>query len=740
MAVQLVPFHNAMRLGQGFNSFTQEICIDNAVVGISDPDDSHPLVPTTYIPIASDPNSVPVKAVGEKKGVDEMLANDDAAIITKYPSQVVTYSSKYVTKLSDVSNDLNVSGSLSIRYGEISGGGSGSYVNTEAFQNSDMNFLIVVHVTNQTINIKDQLQFWPVGEKPADKYTPKSLTDTYGDCFISGFQEGGIFTAMVSIRALKKSDATQIQADAHLALQVGVGSVEATGKFESAKKNLNENSEVTITVNWSGGGQLKEGNAKWDIDALQSVAARFPDLVAACPQRTHAILTKYTALRGFVQWRGAADVSPLGYEIANLYTSELLDVYMGYKLVWKDIHNLIDDFNAGKLQLVQAKAPAKQITTPETPATTPGGPNGAGEKLEPFDPNLYGLDKALQTCRALMVRIVAENDDVTRNPEYAIDKKRPVAYLRPGLFRQLLPYQQPPDGLLTHIFFGTVGYGEVDVRGAVAWAGWSAQTVKPQVIYVNKKMDFLRATANTSRIGGSLEVADVSTSGARFVQWGSYRYSNECRWVVVPKNDQGIFVDTVIFPDRTIPATTTPPTPPKMVKQMQRITFPYPYDYNPPLVVAFLHNWEAETKGPVCIAVAVENITTTSFDLVTTGLDTTTRITASWFACPSDLKGVKCGFSPDPWTASEATLAAAKPSSTFSDRLQFKDRTEFKRAPCVVVAPRMFALTAGTQNLRLDVDASSVTRYGFDWRANPWADTEMVGAAVSWIAWDRDFS
>ncbi|KAE8235526.1 hypothetical protein A4X06_0g9841, partial [Tilletia controversa] len=32
MSIMLAPYNNSMRLGQGFNSFTQSICVDNAVV------------------------------------------------------------------------------------------------------------------------------------------------------------------------------------------------------------------------------------------------------------------------------------------------------------------------------------------------------------------------------------------------------------------------------------------------------------------------------------------------------------------------------------------------------------------------------------------------------------------------------------------------------------------------------------------------------------------------------------
>lgn len=36
MATQLVPYNTAMQLGSGFNSFTQTLCIDHAVVRDAD--------------------------------------------------------------------------------------------------------------------------------------------------------------------------------------------------------------------------------------------------------------------------------------------------------------------------------------------------------------------------------------------------------------------------------------------------------------------------------------------------------------------------------------------------------------------------------------------------------------------------------------------------------------------------------------------------------------------------------
>ena len=238
---------------------------------------------------------------------------------------------RYVNKISDVTNSLNISGALSIKYGSIQGDASGSYVDSDTFQNSDMNFLITVKVTNQTINVKDNLAFWPLNSDRDQSLSPSDFTRKYGDCFISGFQEGGQFSAVVSITALDRSQLTDIKAAAHIALQTTVAEVEGNAQIASSKADLNKNSQVDISVNWSGGGQLKEGAEQWNIDALTEVAVRFPDLVAMCPQRTHAILTKYTALRGYLEWQAQNTLPPLNYEMSNLYTDELLDVYMVYQ-------------------------------------------------------------------------------------------------------------------------------------------------------------------------------------------------------------------------------------------------------------------------------------------------------------------------------------------------------------------------------------------------------------------------
>lgn len=97
MALLVVPFNNSMRVGQGFNSYTQSLCLDKAV---------------TF--------EGPGATAAESSDVD----------VTKLP-QIVTYSSHFVDKLSDVVKALNVSAALSVKVGTVSGSGSGSYIDED---------------------------------------------------------------------------------------------------------------------------------------------------------------------------------------------------------------------------------------------------------------------------------------------------------------------------------------------------------------------------------------------------------------------------------------------------------------------------------------------------------------------------------------------------------------------------------------------------------------------------------
>jgi hypothetical protein len=69
--------------------------------------------------------------------VSDPSAVDDSS---KGISQIVSYSSRFVNKLSDVTDAMNVSASLSIKTGAIGGSASGTYTDSDEFKTRDLNF------------------------------------------------------------------------------------------------------------------------------------------------------------------------------------------------------------------------------------------------------------------------------------------------------------------------------------------------------------------------------------------------------------------------------------------------------------------------------------------------------------------------------------------------------------------------------------------------------------------------
>ena len=97
MAQALAPYNNAMRLGQGFNSYTQQICLDRAV-GRDPEQKAPPSQEEVILHKAAAVSSTDLQKIGDG-------AVEDRSDMIVYPwvkPQIVTYSSRFVDKLSDV--------------------------------------------------------------------------------------------------------------------------------------------------------------------------------------------------------------------------------------------------------------------------------------------------------------------------------------------------------------------------------------------------------------------------------------------------------------------------------------------------------------------------------------------------------------------------------------------------------------------------------------------------------------
>lgn len=364
------------------------------------------------------------------------------------PSQTVTYTSRFVDRLSDVMDDMSVSGSLSIKAGKVGGSGKGSFVDSDKFKESDLNFYISVKVVNQTINFKDALVFNPLRSVDANNFR-----EVYGDSYISGFVEGGEFNALVSMKILNKAKKTDIQAEAKIALTAGAVQIEAEANVGIARSNIETNTETTIQVSWSGGGHIKPMEQQWDIQSLMAAAARFPDLVADCPQRTYAILTKYDSLRSFVA-RKPASYTPLQYENAQIYTNTLLDSFVSYKSLYKRLGEQIFGVQGKTLELIPwSEADQAKVVSYST-AVSMMGSKDKNTGLYPFtevdskfEASIKGLSDARTAIRRQMARIVNEVDAIEKDPKLATDEDHTEPYQSPTSFEARIPVVEVPERL-----------------------------------------------------------------------------------------------------------------------------------------------------------------------------------------------------------------------------------------------------------------------------------------------------
>ncbi|KAL9933580.1 hypothetical protein V8E36_007756 [Tilletia maclaganii] len=354
-------------------------------------------------------------------------------------SQTVVYQSRFVDKLSEITSDLGVSAALSVKTGSVGGSGRGSFIDTDKYQSSDMNYYISVKVINQSINFKDALEF-----NPLDNVDASDFRAVFGDSFISGFLEGGELNALVSMKILNTAKSRDIQAEGAIALGKGSLNIDGSGAFKSAKANLELNTETTIQVSWIGGGMIKPPEEAWTVDSLARAATRFPDHVAQSPQRTHAIFTKYETLRSYQALKPPA-VTPIDYKNAAAYTNELLNTFMSYKAMYGRLTSQINDVQSGllKFKKIEGEASKKenQVKILTAVSERPLESLNDDEKKARvgfFPSSLDGLDDARRATRDQMNLIIGRVDDITKNPNLVLDSPK-EKFLPPFAFETLLP-------------------------------------------------------------------------------------------------------------------------------------------------------------------------------------------------------------------------------------------------------------------------------------------------------------
>ncbi|CVL11912.1 hypothetical protein FPRO06_07855 [Fusarium proliferatum] len=281
MPLLLAPYNDSMRLGMGFNSYTQTLCIDGAVD-----------------------------------------ATDETMITTETLQPKITSSSKLFERLSEVVDMMDISPAATMTTGRMEVHGHINVLNDTKIDDADISLMVSVRVMSEITSLKGSARFLPIDGMEAG--SPR-FNETFGDSYISGFITGGLFMNIVSFIASDLEHKDKMIEAVKKGLTGSVMDLRNVCK-EVAITSINHGVEVTGAT---------------DVASILRIAGEFPALVAQDPQRTWAILTKYKANRSFNEWSSHQILKPLDYDSVSSYTSKLFDNYIQYSHLSRKIQDII---------------------------------------------------------------------------------------------------------------------------------------------------------------------------------------------------------------------------------------------------------------------------------------------------------------------------------------------------------------------------------------------------------------
>ncbi|OAL34316.1 hypothetical protein AYO20_06369 [Fonsecaea nubica] len=387
------PLYNVrMKRGQGYNSYIQEVRIDNAVTITRFPENPARTSASiseadTLAPEHTRSDSVS-KAAPASAPKPPLEMNDILATLTeslkktsapespqqpKLPyllkldpnarhNQTVTFSSKQVKSIVEMNNAMGFNASAAIKATSLGPGAEArsSLATRDDLNTNDVNFLVHVKVVNEADDRKEEWSFNEVpglNEALGEDKEPGVMKDAhsrsveftriYGDCFISDFVEGGEIYAWVGIKSQDRKNSRQLAVHASAQLTPMGLPVQASGEMDASQERNRLFSQATtsIRIQWRGGGQIKNHDFPWGMDSLILIANAFPSMVAAKPAKIRAVLTPYTALKSFHDHRlsNPRIPLPLTYDHCAIYTSTLYEDFMAFQDLCEKLNTMIKD-------------------------------------------------------------------------------------------------------------------------------------------------------------------------------------------------------------------------------------------------------------------------------------------------------------------------------------------------------------------------------------------------------------
>ncbi|GES63933.1 hypothetical protein ATETN484_0010001200 [Aspergillus terreus] len=317
MSLRTAPYNDAMRLGTGFNSYTQQICVNDAVIkdnkSTASEKDMRPKMPGPH--------------------------NDNRA-----------------------------------------------YIDSSKVKENDINFIVQVKFVNQQLVAEDVTQFNAIPSLSAK--AQNRFIEVYGDSIISGFLEGGEFNALLSVKVMDKAKISDIKGHLSLNLSKAGFGIEGEAQRSVTKEELLRNTESSISVSWTGGGDIQSD--------IKSVAFGNEDATNATSAKTN-------------DPKMAQQMS----EAASKLVPKPKQAEEEIKKMKEEYAKIISEGNPNLPDLTKNDFP-------HIPDSV-------------YDANLLGLERARLHCRLQIVDAVADD------PRVAVDPYKVGQFLNPLIFKQLLP-------------------------------------------------------------------------------------------------------------------------------------------------------------------------------------------------------------------------------------------------------------------------------------------------------------
>ncbi|PFH61233.1 hypothetical protein XA68_17931 [Ophiocordyceps unilateralis] len=242
-------------------------------------------------------------------------------------------------------------------YGQ-SGEASASYLNEEAFESSDITYVVRVYILKQSpVNEAYSFRNNLVLEKlPAGQ----DHFEIFGDRFISRRITGGMFLARVSIKTVDRSKKSEIEAAAKAALSKITSRADISAEGQSISAQLSKSATIEVSKVILGQPvQLKkrlqnevraEGN---DIErVLNDLKLEAEEFFASADKQSATVyvdLTKYTLVPGFRELQKKLNISIPDYEPRKPDGEHAFNLYRGWKNLQTKLVNMkLADIQGGE--------------------------------------------------------------------------------------------------------------------------------------------------------------------------------------------------------------------------------------------------------------------------------------------------------------------------------------------------------------------------------------------------------